>query len=78
MAKRCILVNIGPGAVRLVVGVWVGAFCTGVSLFDVEPTGVTIIPIVTPFLGVGRSVCPRGGVSAVWAWWGNVVRVGPR
>ena len=67
VAKRGVLVHIGPGAVRLVVGIGVGACGAGVSLFDVKTTDVTIIPIVIPFLGVRRSVSSRGCVCVAWA-----------
>ena len=59
-------------------GVGVGACCAGVPLFDVEPAGVTIIPVVIPFLGVGQRVTMVGCVCSVhgWSWWEDIARIG--
>ena len=65
VAECGVLVHIVPGAGRLMMGVGVGARCARVSLFDVKPAGVTIVPIVVPLLGVGRCVTAVGSVHSV-------------
>ena len=80
MAERGILVHIVSSAVRLMVGVGVGACCASVPLFDVKPAGVKIVPVVIPFLGVGRRVTAVGSVRSVyvWSWWWDIACIGQK
>ncbi len=70
--------DVGMGCIGVVHGTWFATLHTGVIVVNITTIGVTVVPILPPFVGIGRTntlllTITRTAVSHVWLLWETMV-----
>jgi hypothetical protein len=75
---NCSARDVGAGHVGVVHGTWFATCCTGVIVVNITTKGVTVVPILSPFVGIGRTnllllTTTRTAVVHGWLLWETTV-----